>query len=481
MLFNSLVFFAFFAAFYALYLLLQKTPWLKLQNALLLVGSYVFYGWWDWKFLGLIALSTGIDFTVGRSLRKHDDGTEEGDRKRKLLVTASVVANLSILGVFKYLGFFAESATDLLNMFGMAADPFTLNIVLPVGISFYTFQTMSYTIDIYRRKLEPTDSLLDFAVFVAFFPQLVAGPIERASNLLPQVSERRRITSEEVEAGLYLIVYGFFLKVFLADNVAKIVNAVFNKHESFTGLDLGIAVVAFALQIYGDFSGYSKIARGISKLMGFELMVNFRLPYFALNPSDFWQRWHISLSSWLRDYLYIPLGGNRGGAVGTYRNLSLTMLLGGLWHGAAWNFVIWGAFHGAILVIYRLAGVLPDRYEKLKSALKLPPVVVVRWAIMLTFTLIGWLIFRAESAGQIGYFLTEFSFEPSANTVAYVKAIVFYSWLVVLIELLQHFTKDLLILTRLPAPLRGAFYGVMAAITLAWGERESMEFIYFQF
>jgi len=210
-------------------------------------------------------------------------------------------------------------------------------------------------------------------------------------------------------------------------------------------------------------------------------MVNFRLPYFALNPSDFWQRWHISLSSWLRDYLYIPLGGNRGSSFNTYRNLALTMLLGGLWHGAAWNFVIWGAFHGAILVVYRAAGALPRKYETLKAGLRTPPAVVVRWAVMLTLTLVGWLIFRADSVAQISYFLGEFSFEASKHSGGYIKAIVFYSSIVVVVEVAQHFSRDLLILTRLPAPLRGALYGVLAAITLAWGERESMEFIYFQF
>ncbi len=474
MLFNSVTFLIFFAVFYAAYLLTQKQ--LKLQNVLLLVGSYIFYGWWDWRFLGLIAISTVVDFMVGRLMAARED---ESTRKRLLLV--SVATNLGILGLFKYFNFFAESAVDLLNLVGFAADPVTLNIILPVGISFYTFQTMSYTIDVYRRKIPATDSLLDFAVFVAFFPQLVAGPIERAAHLIPQVSHRRIIDSEAVNAGIFLILYGYFQKVFIADNAAKIVNEVFGKHQAYSDLDLVLAVVAFAIQIYGDFSGYSKIARGLAKLMGFELMVNFRLPYFALNPSDFWQRWHISLSSWLRDYLYISLGGNRAGKYKTYRNLAITMLLGGLWHGAAWNFVLWGAFHGAILIIYRAAGAIPERMEGIAKGLEWRPVKLLRWAVMLALTLFGWLLFRATNAEQIWYFIENASFEPTKNSLNYTKAILFYTWPLVLIQLAQHFRRDLLILVRMPLPICAFIYALMLAMILALGARESSEFIYFQF
>jgi alginate O-acetyltransferase complex protein AlgI len=315
LLFNSFAFFLFFVVVYVLHLLLAKLfarKRVKLQNLLLLVASYIFYGSWDWRFLSLIAISTLSDFVIGKSLGRVSDLTPAGRSRRKMLLACSVVVNLTILGFFKYFGFFAASAIDLLKFTGMRVNPLTLNVILPVGISFYTFQTMSYTIDIYRKRLQPTHSLLDFAVFVAFFPQLVAGPIERAANLLPQFARPRYIRVEQVNAGLFLILWGFYKKVVIADNVALIADQIFDHYTEYAGLDILLGVLAFSIQIYGDFSGYSDIARGLSRLMGFELLVNFRLPTFAVNPSDFWSRWHISLSSWLRDYLYIPLGGATG-------------------------------------------------------------------------------------------------------------------------------------------------------------------------
>jgi len=390
-LFNSTAFFVFFAVVYAAYLLLQRR--LRLQNALLLVASYLFYGYWDWRFLSLIAISTLVDFVIGRALGRTDERAVGGQRRR-LLLAISVVVNLAILGFFKYFNFFASSLVEVLSAFGAHADLVTLNIVLPVGISFYTFQTMSYTIDVYRGRLQPTDSLLDFAVFVAFFPQLVAGPIERAVNLLPQVGRPRRITAAQVDSGLFLILWGLYKKVVVADNAALIANAVFNDYASHTGLDILLGVIAFSVQIYGDFSGYSDIARGVARLMGFELMVNFRLPYFAVNPSDFWLRWHISLSSWLRDYLYISLGGNRTGRLLTYRNLLVTMLLGGLWHGAAWNFIVWGAYHGVILALYRAFERRPA-HENPWGGEHRYAVVLAKMGLMFALTLLGWLFFRA--------------------------------------------------------------------------------------
>lgn len=475
MLFNSAIFLLFFVVFYAAYLLSRKH--LRLQNFLILAGSYLFYGWWDWRFLGLIVVSTLVDYSVGRLMSRSDQ--TGSNRKRLLLV--SVVTNLGILGFFKYFNFFTQSAVDFLELIGFAPDPVTLNIILPVGISFYTFQTMSYTIDVYRRKIPACESLLNFGVFVAFFPQLVAGPIERASRLLPQISHRRVITAAGIQVGIFLIIYGYFQKVFIADNLAKVVNEVFGKHEAYSDLDLVLAVVAFSIQIYCDFSGYSKIARGLAKLMGFELMVNFRLPYFALNPSDFWQRWHISLSTWLRDYLYISLGGNRAGAYKTYRNLAITMLLGGLWHGAAWNFVLWGAFHGAILIIYRAAASIPEKFGKLDKGINLAPARLLRWAIMLSLTLFGWLLFRATSAEQIWYFIENASFEATRHSSNYMKAIVFYTWPLIALQLVQHFKRDLLIVLKTPWLVRAVIYAIMIAMILALGVRESPEFIYFQF
>lgn len=304
MLFNSFTFLYFFIAVYVLYLLLKKKH--LHQNFLLLVASYVFYGYWDWRFLSLILLSTLIDFFIGQTLYKQND-----PRRRKILLSLSVIANLSFLGFFKYFNFFAESFESMVGLFGLTAGDLTLRIVLPIGISFYTFQTMSYTIDIYRGEMKPVKNLMNFALFVAFFPQLVAGPIERAKNMIPQIEKPRNVTPEFINAGIYLIVWGYFKKLVIADNVALIANKVFNNYTEYQGMDLIIGVLAFTIQIYCDFSAYSDIARGLAKLLGINLMLNFRLPYFALNPSDFWLRWHISLSSWLRDYLYIPLGGNR--------------------------------------------------------------------------------------------------------------------------------------------------------------------------
>ncbi len=478
MLFNSGIFLAFFAIVYALYLLLRKR--VRWQNVLLLVASYYFYGRWDWRFLSLIAVSTLVDFFVGRAMGAIPADTPANQVRRKRLLAVSMVVNLGILGFFKYFNFFAGSFTDLLNLVGLHADPVTLNIILPVGISFYTFQTMSYTIDIYRQEMEPTHNLLDFAVFVAFFPQLVAGPIERAVNLLPQVALPRRITPEHIHTGFYLIIWGFFKKMVVADNVGQLADSVFNNYTNHEGLTIFLGVLAFALQIYGDFSGYSDIARGISRLMGFELMVNFRVPYFALNPTDFWQRWHVSLSTWLRDYLYIPLGGNRQGKWRTYRNLMLTMLLGGLWHGAAWNFVIWGGFHGTILIIYRLLEKRPIHkdpwggdYNKL--------LVLGRMMLMFCLTLVGWLIFRSRSVDQILYMLSHVSFGITDFSIVLLVDIVFYTFPLVLVEIYQYLSRDLLLLTRLPIWLRIIVYVLIIVWTLIYGARDSLEFIYFQF
>ncbi|MFC1453529.1 MBOAT family O-acyltransferase, partial [Verrucomicrobiota bacterium] len=344
MLFNTVQFFVFFAVVLALYAALGH----RWQNRLLLAASYVFYGSWDWRFLCLIFASTVLDYFCGIAIHG-----SRGGLKRKLFLAFSVAGNLSLLGVFKYFDFFAYNLQRLLTLCGLDIDMPYLRVVLPVGISFYTFQTMSYTIDIYRGRLEPTRRFPDFALFVAFFPQLVAGPIERASRLLPQILNARKLTAARFYEGGYLILWGLFKKVFVADNLATIVDPVFALDGSPGGGQVLVALYAFAFQIYCDFSGYSDIARGVGKCLGFDIMLNFRLPYFARNPRDFWQRWHISLSSWLRDYLYIPLGGNRRGSARTYANLAIVMLLGGLWHGAAGTFILWGGYHGFLLIAHR--------------------------------------------------------------------------------------------------------------------------------
>ncbi len=473
MLFQSFVFVRFFLLFYVIYLLLARN--LKAQNLLLLIASYIFYGFWDWRFLSLLWLSTIIDFFVGKFLAQTED-----IKRRKLLLAISVVSNLSILGFFKYFNFFAASLINLFNLVGLQADTITLNILLPVGISFYTFQTLSYTIDIYRRKLEPAKNLLDFGVYIAFFPQLVAGPIERASNLIPQVTAPRKIKAGQVNAGLFLILWGYFKKIVVADNAALIANQVFNNYRDYQGLDLIIGTLAFTLQIYGDFSGYSDIARGLAKLMGFELMVNFNLPYFAINPSDFWSRWHISLSSWLRDYLYLPLGGNRHGKFNTYRNLTLTMLLGGLWHGAAWNFVLWGGFHSLLLVVYRFFELQFNKislWPKKLSSLY----VLVQMLLMLIFTNIGWIIFRSSSLEQISYFLTNLGFTPSDKSFYFWKDLFLIAFPLLVMQICQYFSGDLLIVTKFQFWLRVPIYSFLVIWLIVFGVRESVEFIYFQF
>ena len=478
MLFNSGVFLTFFIIVYSLYLLLNRQ--LRWQNALLLLASYYFYGSWDWRFLTLIAISTLADFFLGRAIQRTPNNTPVNQQRRKRLLITSMSINLGILGFFKYFNFFADSLVDLLNLVGLTADPLTLNIILPVGISFYTFQTMSYCIDIYRGQLEPTDNLLDFAVFVSFFPQLVAGPIERAVNLLPQVQRPRRITTEQMNIGLYLILWGLFKKMVIADNAGLIADQIFNNYMDYEDMEILIGILAFSAQIYGDFSGYSNIARGISKLLGFELMINFRLPYFALNPTDFWQRWHISLSSWLRDYLYIPLGGNRGSKWFTYRNLMLTMVLGGLWHGAAWNFVLWGAFHGTILIVYRLLEKRPIHKDPWNGDIN-QFIIFLRMALMFVLTLFGWLLFRAHSLDQISHMITNISLAISGTSTDLGKSLLFYVTPLFIIELGQYITRDLLWPTKWPLPARILFYSFILAWLFIFGVRESLEFIYFQF
>lgn len=478
MLFNSSTFLIFFPIVYILYLLLNRR--LKLQNLLLLLASYIFYGNWNWRFLFLLWISTLVDFIIGQLLGRTDDSTVTGKTKRKLYLSISIFFSLSLLGFFKYFNFFSGSFIDLVHLFGFQANPITIKVILPVGISFYTFQTMSYTIDVYRKRIQPTNNLINFAVFVAFFPQLVAGPIERAKNLIPQIAVPRHLHPDQFVSGVYLILWGYFKKVVIADNLGQIADQIFNNYTNYQGVDIILGVLAFAFQIYGDFSGYSDIARGISRLLGFELMVNFRLPYFALNPADFWQRWHISLSSWLRDYLYIPLGGNRKGIIILYRNLAITMLLGGLWHGAAWNFVIWGAYHGLILILFRIFEKNPVHLQPWRE--KYSPIYIgFRLCLMFVLTLLGWLFFRADSIHQITYMLANLSLISSRETADFARMILFFISPLIVIQLYQYITKDLLILLKIRMPIQVFLYAWMLLWMIVFGVRESTEFIYFQF
>ena len=359
---------------------------------LCLISSYIFYGWWDWRFLFLVLFTTSLDYTLGVLI----EDTDDAKKKRRLLII-SVFANLGFLGFFKYFNFFIDSFASLAKSVGVEPHWHTLHILLPIGISFYTFQSMSYTIDVYRKEIKPERDFFRFAAFVSLFPQLVAGPIVRARDFLPQFREDKKFSWSRFQEGTAQILWGFFKKVAIADSIAPFVDQVFNAPESFGSLHLLIGVVFYSFQIYCDFSGYSNIACGLAHMMGFDFPWNFRTPYFSKNFSEFWTRWHISLSSWLRDYLYIALGGNRGGKWFTYRNLMLTMIIGGLWHGANWAFVFWGFLHGSYLVIQRLTGPALGRLE---NTIKMPKFMQNGLDILIVyfFTCLAWIFFRAGAA-----------------------------------------------------------------------------------
>ena len=391
MLFNSLEFLLFLPTVFCLYwFVFQKN--LRVQNLLLLISSYVFYGWWDYRFLSLIFLSTVVDYFVG--LKIHDSN----DKKiKKSYLWISILFNLGLLGFFKYFNFFIDSWIDLLGTIGYEQkSTWTLNVILPVGISFYTFQTMSYSLDIYHGKLKPTKDFISFASFVSFFPQLVAGPIERASNLLPQILNNRVFNYEQGVQGLRLILWGMFKKVVIADSLAPIVDNIFAGFLGFGGLELWLGMIYFSFQIYCDFSGYSDIAIGTSKLFGFELMSNFKFPYFSRNIGEFWRRWHISLSTWFRDYLYIPLGGSKEGTWSSIRNIFIIFIVSGFWHGANWTFIFWGIFHA---ILFLPSYILKSNRKYVNTTIgqdNLLPSIKEFFQSITTYLLVsfGWIIFR---------------------------------------------------------------------------------------
>ena len=474
MVFNSLQFVLFFAVVYALYRALPHRP----QNWMLLIASYVFYAAWDWRFLGLLIGSTIIDFYVARYIHARNDSRQ---RRRALLL--SLVYNLGVLALFKYFNFFTDGLRRIFSLAGWSLDPFTIHVILPMGISFYTFMTISYVIDVYRREIEPADDLADFALFVAYFPHLVAGPILRASKLLPQITERRSVTQQQMTAGLWLIGWGLFQKMFVADNLGPIVDTAFGPTAAPSGIETLVAVYAFAFQIYGDFAGYSNMARGISKLMGIELNVNFLFPYFVTSPQEFWRHWHISLSTWLRDYLYIPLGGNRGSELETKRNLLITMVLGGLWHGAAWTFVAWGFYQGIALIVGR--GV--QQWSRARG-IGIPPGLnwrrVLLALLMFQVTCYGWLIFRAQSMRQVAALthtlVTDFlPAEPDMSSLVLPFVVIVGPLLVVHSYQARHDSELAPLALRLP--VRYALYCAVFYLVLLFGSFEGAQFIYFQF
>ena len=386
MLFNSYTFLFFFSFVLIIYWSSKS----KDQNKVLLVSSYVFYGAWDYRFLSLILISTLIDFYVASYIAKDN-------LRKRIYLCISIFVNLGLLSLFKYYGFFLESLSALLSLLGIGMRLPAIDLIVPVGISFYTFQTMSYTIDVYKGKIKPIDNIYDFALYVSFFPQLVAGPIERSYNLIPQIKNLRYFNRVNLIEASYLILYGLFMKTVLADNMSILVDAIYSNDSSFSGLDLLLATYAFSFQIYGDFAGYSSIAIGTAKLLGFNLIKNFDSPYFSSSPSEFWKKWHISLSSWLRDYLYIPLGGNRFGKTKRYRNLMITMLLGGLWHGASWTYIIWGFYHATLLIVYGLISIGPVEQRADNQNLFKPFKVIVLYNLIC----LGWLVFRCESLSKV--------------------------------------------------------------------------------
>lgn len=469
MLFNSIDFAIFLPLVLLLYWSFAKLD-IKYQNILLLIASYVFYAWWNWRFLSLIVFSTLVDFYIGKSLHNTHDL-----KKRKLLLYISLCVNLGFLGFFKYYNFFMESFTSAFSFMGQPITSKSLNIILPVGISFYTFQTLSYTIDIYKKKLQPTSDLIGFSAFVSFFPQLVAGPIERASNLLPQFFSQRKLSKDSFSLGIKMMIWGFFLKIVVADRAAIYVNAIYNNVENHEGLSFILATVLFAFQIYGDFAGYSLIAIGTAKLFGFNLMTNFKRPYFSASVAEFWTRWHISLSTWFRDYLYIPLGGNRVAKPKWLFNLFITFLISGLWHGANWTFIIWGALNAIYLIIEVLF--FKNRGNKLLN-------------IIFTFILINfaWIFFRANQVGDAIYIIKKIATStgelylgrgPDKTAPIYALLAIF---MLLAVEIKKEYFDSLFktILNKYEI-IRMLIYAFLIYCILYLGVFNDGQFIYFQF
>lgn len=480
MLFNSFEFLLYLPITFLLYWAFSRNR--KIQNLIVVIASYVFYGWWDWRFLMLIAFTSACSYASGLLLERF-----EGQRKRQKMVSAAnIVLNLGILGLFKYYNFFVDNLELLLSAMGFHLDMMTMSIILPVGISFYTFQALSYTIDIYQKKLPATHDIIEFFAFISFFPQLVAGPIERATNLLPQFQKERKFDYAKAVDGLRQMLWGFLKKLVVADNCAAVVNEHWNDYQTLPGLTLFLLGVLFTLQIYCDFSGYSDIAIGCARLFGIHLMRNFNVPYFSRSIPEFWRRWHISLTTWFRDYIYFPLGGSRCGKWKTIRNVYIVWGISGLWHGANWTFVCWGLFHATLLAVYNILGI-STKYKQVVAYGRFLPNLKETGQMMLTFFLavLGWIIFRAESMSQAaGFFhamVCNTFYDPSK---LYGLMFLRFGLLLLLVEWLQRDKQHAL---QLPVvkPFNykvvrwGIYYLVFALIYNYTGTSQS--FIYFQF
>jgi len=468
--FDSVTFLCFLPLVFAIY---WSLPTVRAQNLLLLVASYVFYGAWDWRFLGLLFLASCVDYFAGLGIAK--------GKHAKAWLALTLINNLGILLTFKYLDWGITSFAALMGHFGMASDVATLGWILPVGISFYTFQTLSYGFDVYRKELKPTHDFIAFLAFVAFFPQLVAGPIERATQLLPQFLGPRTFDPKKATDGALQMLYGLIIKVVIADRLAAIVNPAYAEADTANPWSLLVATWAFAFQIYGDFAGYSHIAIGASRLFGFSLMRNFAYPYFSLSPAEFWDRWHISLSTWFRDYLYIPLGGNRVGPIRRRFNVFLTFLVSGIWHGANWTFVAWGAYWGVLVALFpRGARTEIDkpmgkgRVPQLSHALKA--------FVMFQVACVGWVFFRASSIEEAFTILESFTHLLTTT----IPVGVFEPILPILLPLVAWEwwnRREAHGLTLRRTTVRGRVLTAFAAVLLvaAWGEVRTVPFIYFQF
>lgn len=475
MLFNTLTYWIFLLIVFAVYWWLNKLSKINLRNGFILLASYYFYGSWDERFLLLIIASSLVDFLCGRAIFRSQKETV-----RKWLLVSSLVFNLGLLGFFKYFNFFIDSFADFIQVFGLQANPKTLAIILPVGISFYTFQTLSYTIDIYRKRLEPVANPLTFFTFVAFFPQLVAGPIERASNLLPQLQRKQNFNYDEAVSGLRFIIWGLFKKVVVADRLSYVVEQVYHKPEAFSGANLFLATVFFGIQIYCDFSGYSDIAIGSARLLGIRLMDNFRTPYFSVSFREFWQRWHISLSTWFRDYVYIPLGGNRVSKSRMLLNLYITFLVSGFWHGANYTFLIWGSLHGLALVFEKLFG---------KTESKLPA--WLRGLFVFVIVNLFWIFFRAQNLHEATLIVSRiFSFRTTGEALWTIVRSNYEYGLSLVVGLVVFIVGELFIgskdvnetFLRIKPVYRRFAYFMILFVILAFGVLHTApQFIYFQF
>jgi alginate O-acetyltransferase complex protein AlgI len=482
MLFNSIDFAVFLPIVYALYWFLnRKEVWL--QNLLIVLSSYVFYGWWDWRFLSLILLSTLVDYYVGLRLQKTNE-----EKVRRLLLALSVGTNLGLLGFFKYFNFFLDNFASAFSIFGQDIGISSLNIILPVGISFYTFQTLSYTIDIYRRRLEPTRDFIAFSAYVSFFPQLVAGPIERAHNLLPQFFVKRKFDYSHSVTGLRQILWGLFMKVVIADNCAVFANQIFANSDSYAGSTLLIGALFFSFQIYGDFSGYSNIAIGTARLFGFKLMQNFAFPYFSRNIAEFWRRWHISLSTWFRDYVYIPLGGSRTGRLMSARNVFIIFVVSGFWHGANWTFIIWGALNALYFMPLFILNKNRLYLDTVAHNSLFPSIrELISMAGTFLITVFAWIFFRAENMTHAVSYISEIV-SPSLFTVpvltgggmeALIILLVLFAFAMEWIEREKEFALQSIGLTWPATPRRMLYFAIACTIFLL-GVKEQT-FIYFQF